>query len=289
MTMQEFAGWFRRNVPIEKPRLNLAKEILYGSGKHYFWYLDPFFRVVVDATQGGSIGDLRPYAGRTPCITGPDTPDMVYGSYPYLIHSQYRSGISHHFADGARTTMLITHLGETIDLGTCKTHVAEVRREGAATTVRLTPANLSFESGLTASIETTYIFRGSGKIEIIRRLSSCSDPEVVLSVQEYFKGCWGITEYPENLHGVVLGIEGENNQMIEYAYRSRILQTTGVRKLWAQIPQINTQVTLEPVNGAAAGKVVEGYLFNPYYTLKLDLSLSLQKEASTCLKITKIN
>jgi hypothetical protein len=70
MTMSEFAAWYRQHVPIGRPQVALAKDVLYGSGKHYFWYVDPYFRVTVDAAQGGSIGDLRPYVGQFACVTG---------------------------------------------------------------------------------------------------------------------------------------------------------------------------------------------------------------------------
>jgi len=60
-TMSEFGDWYKTNVPIDHTEVSLAKEILYGSGKHYFWYMNPQMRVLFDLSQGGSIGDLRPY------------------------------------------------------------------------------------------------------------------------------------------------------------------------------------------------------------------------------------
>ncbi len=60
MYMSEFAHWYVENIPIGCPQVYDAKEILYGSGKSYFWYSDPYMRVTVDLCQGGSIGDFRP-------------------------------------------------------------------------------------------------------------------------------------------------------------------------------------------------------------------------------------
>jgi hypothetical protein len=288
MTMSEFATWYRRNVPMGKPQVALAKDVLYGSGKHYFWYIDPYMRVTVDAVQGGSIGDLRPYAAQVACTTGPDTPRLMYGSYPYIVHSQYRSGYAHHFADGARTTLKVTYQGETADLCAHRTRVAEVTRDAGGTHVRLTPAEIAFKSGLTAAIETTVHFAGQGNILIQRRLAQVSDPAAVLQVQEYFKGCYGVTEYPENMHGITLTVEGDTPQSLLYAYRSRTLQGANARSVSATIPQVSTRVALEALDSPAAlGQVIEGYLFNPYYTLTLEKNLTVRKEMRTCLSVQK--
>jgi hypothetical protein len=289
MTMSEFASWYREHVPIGKPQVALAKEVLYGSGKEYFWYVDPYFRVLIDATQGGSIGDLRPYAGRVERSTGPDSPALWYGSYPYVIQSQHRSGISHHFADGARTTLLVTHGDETLDLGTCRTRCAGVTRDGEGVHVRLTPAQLVFASGLKASIGTTYRFVGEGRLLIERRLADVSDPTAALRFQEYFKGCYGTTEYPEDMHGVELAVEGDISRTLAYEYRSRSIQAAEARAVTARIPQVNAEVRLEAAGGPAAlGRAIEGYLFNPYYTLTLETTLEEGEEMRTWLNVQEL-
>jgi hypothetical protein len=288
MTMSEFAAWYRQHVPIGRPQVALAKDVLYGSGKHYFWYVDPYFRVTVDAAQGGSIGDLRPYVGQFACVTGPDTPHLIYGSYPYIIHSQYRSGFAHHFADGARTTLRVTFQGETVDLCAHRTRVAAVTRDAGGTHVRLTPAEITFQSGLTAAIETTYHFVGRGNILIERRLVEASDPGVALQMEEYLKGCYGVTEYPENMHGITLAVEGDTSQSLVYAYRSRTIRTGNACVVSATIPQVHTRVSLEPLDGPAAlGQAIEGYLFNPYYTLTLEKTVKVGEEMRTCLSVQK--
>lgn len=289
MYMSEFADWYQEKIPIGKPQVYLAKELLYGSKKHYFWYIDPYCRVLIDTNQGGSIGDLRPYVGKYARSTGPDTPALIYGSYPYLIHSQYRSGISHHYMDGARTTLMVTHNDQTLDLGACRTRVAEVKRDATGTHTTLTPAKLTFQDGLHAEIETTYHFPGSGQILIARKIKALSDPQAVLQVQEYLKGCYGTTEYPEDMHGIQLGVEGEKSIAFEYLYRGRVIETANARATRARIPQINTEIRLEAVDGPAlSGKAVEGILFNPYYTLTLAYSLTLGKETHTCLRLSPV-
>jgi hypothetical protein len=288
MHMSEFAVWFKQNVPVGKPQVYLAKEMLYGSGKHYFWYIDPQMRVLVDTAQGGSIGDFRPFVGKQARHTGSDSPCLIYGSNPYLIHSQYRSGISHHFTDGSRTTLLVKHGGETIDLGTCRTRVADVIRDEAGTHLKLEPANLKFKNGLSVSIETSYDFLGNGKIIIERSISDISDQNAELELTEYFKGCYGVTEYPENMRGISLAVDGDVNKSIDYDYQGRELETTNARSVSAVVPQANTVINMAmpDVNGAS-GKVIEGYLFNPYYTLTLSAEIKAGKGLKTYLWITK--
>lgn len=286
MHMSEFADWYRTEVPIGQPEVFLAKEMLYGTGKHYFWYVDPYVRVLIDANLGGSIGDLRPYVGKVACATGADSADLHYGSYPYLIHSQYRTGIAHHFADGARTTLLVTHGSETLDLSLCRTQVADIQRDATGTQVRLTPARLNFMGGFSVEIETTYHLPGQGQIIIARRLTDVSDPAVELRVQEYFKGCYGITEYPVDMHGIQLTVQGDETLALDYTYRHRHVRTSKARAVSARIPQINTGVRLEARHAAAlVGQATEGFMFSPFFTLTLDYALSLHTETRSCLHL----
>jgi len=282
--MHEFASWYRQNLPIGTPEVYLAKEVLYGSKKHYFWYIDPSMRVLVDANQGGSIGDLRPYVGRVPVATGSDQKELMIGSYPYVIQSIYRTGTQHHFLDGSRTTLLVTHADETLDLCACQTRVDQIAREEFGTRLTLTPAQLVFSDGLEISIATEYFFT-NGAIQMTRRLLQSSDPTVSLNAREYLKGCYGVTEYPEDMRGITLSVDGDHPQALEYIYGRRVLCSPNARLVTAVIPQITTSVSLESVTPAQSGCAVEGMLFSPYYTLALDYILSLDREISTWLKL----
>lgn len=282
--MSEFADWYQANMPIGKPQVALAKEMLYGAEKQYFWYLDPFFRVLVDPTQGGSIGDLRPYAGQIELYTGADTKALWYGSYPYLIQSQHRTGNSYHYADGSRTTLLATRNGETLDLANVRVKVAEVTRSEGETWLRLTPANLEFSDGTMASIETTYRFSGGGNILIERKLLDGDS----LQMQEYVKACYGVTEYPEDLHDVILTVTGKRVEQIRYEYRSRQIRLESVSAVAAHIPQIQTKISLQAEETRENGAIIEGYLFSPYFTLTLTGTLRAGEVLQTWLKIEKM-
>ncbi len=288
MTMREFGAWYRANRPPGHREVFHAREILYGSGKHYVWYLDPDMRVLIDTNQGGSIGDLRPYAAECDGRTGPDSPALYDGSYPYLIQSQYRSGAANHSFDGTRTTLSVTHDGETADLCACPTKCTGVVQDEDGVHVPLTPAQLRFSDGLTASIETTYHFPGDGRILIERKLTELSDPRAELHICEYFKACYGTTEYPEDLHGVTLAVEGDEAEAIDYAYESRTIATSNATAVRAVIPQINCAVELCPVAGRAeSGTAIEGFLFSPYFTLTLETTLKAGGSFTSCLCLSK--
>jgi hypothetical protein len=288
MYMSEFGEWYKKNIPIGKPEVYLAKELLYGSGKHYFWYIDPYIRVLIDTNLGGSIGDLRPYAAQLERSTGADSPYLMYGSHPYIIHSQYRSGISHHYADGARATLMVSYGQETIDIGTCRTKCASVSRDDEGTHVTLTPAEINFKSGLSLSIVTTYHFLKNGKIIIDREIADISDANAEIEITEYFKGCYGVTEYPEDMRGIILSANGDTEESIVYEYRNRKIKVANAKSVSAIIPQIQTEVVMEPGNEPCiSGRAIEGYLFNPYFTLELKYKTKKGKKVGTCLQIRK--
>ncbi len=288
MTMSEFAAWYRANRPLGEPELFHAREMLYGSGKHYVWYLDTDMRVLIDTQQGGSIGDLRPYVAECERSTGPDSPSLYDGSYPYLIQSQYRSGAANHSFDGTRTTLAVTHGEETVDLCACPTKCSGIEKDEDGVHVSLTPAKLRFSDGLTAAVQTTYHFPGGGRILIERNLAEVSDPEAELQVCEYFKGCYGTIEYPEDLHGVTLAVDGDRPEALSYAYESRTVATTNATAVRAVIPQIDCTVELCPADGAAPrGTAVEGFLFSPYFTLTLETTLRAGGSFTSCLCLSK--
>ncbi len=286
MHMSEYADWHRKNIPVCKPAITISKEILYGSRKHYHWYIDPYFRVLIDCNQGGSIGDLRPYAGKVAVSTGPDSPHLVYGSYPYIIHSQYRTGNSTHAYSGSRTTLLLNNGEETIDLCTCRTRNESICDNGKGKEVNLTAAMVKFKNGDTVTVSTSFVFAGNGSIIIKRRYSELKGR---ISVCELFKGCAGITEYPVDLHGVKLYFSKNPDEQINYAYRSRQLCQENPAELVAEIPQVNTIVRWSGYNTIwQEGEVSEGFLFNPYFSLELKKQITANEESAVCLKIEKI-
>lgn len=285
MYMSEFAQWYHSNVPIGKAHLYDAKEILYGSGKDYFWYCDSNMRLTFDLFQGGSIGDLRPFVAKQPRCTGADTPQKAIGTNPYLIHSQYRTGNAHHFEDGARTTLQVTLGDETLDLAGYPVKIRNVRREAAQVCLELSDISLTFTSGVTAKLETAVSIRKDASVEFIRRITESSDPSARYLLTEYCKGCWGTTEYPEEMGGIELSVPGES---IVYSYEGRILRSEAAGAVSAAIPALETVLGLEPVQGNFVScEAEEGYLFNPYYTLRQTARVMCGEEMRTKLWLQK--
>ena len=72
VTLSEFADLYREDRPYTRPECTLWKDILYGSQRQHFWYVDPWMRFCLDMNQGGAMIDLRPYAAKLvrPCGVG---------------------------------------------------------------------------------------------------------------------------------------------------------------------------------------------------------------------------
>ena len=289
MHMSEFADWFRSHVPVGTPQLYDAREILYGGGKRYVWYCDSDLRVTFDLCQGGSIGDLRPFVARLPRSTGADRPEKAIGSNPYLIQSQYRTGNAHHHADGARSTLLLTHGGETLDLADVPAAAARVERSDSGLVLELKPVELRFSDGLEVAVQTTIRVERGGKIRFSRALAACSQPEAELLATEYVKGCWGVTEYPEPMEGIVLLVRGARDTAeLTYRYGGRTLTLPEAAEAAAALPQLGTTLGLTAVAGeTVCASVDEGYVFNPYYTLRVQGHITREKGMETALWLEK--
>ncbi len=286
MHMSEFADWYVKNVPIGRAQVFNAKEILYGSGKEYFWYCNSAMRVTFDLFQGGSIGDLRPFVAKQPRCTGADMPDKMIGTNPYLIHSQYRTGNAHHFEDGARSTFKLTCKGETVDLVSRPTKVKSATKNGEAVVLELKEQTVSFQNGVTATLKTVITMEPNGKIVFRREIADCSE-DVAFTGTEYVKGCYGTTEYPEELKGIVLSADEKS---LVFNYEGRYLEKEQASTVSAFIPTLETEISLVSKEGDFVnGSVEEGYLFNPYYTLCQTATLTAKKGMVTelCLKKRK--
>lgn len=284
-TMLEFARWYKQNVPVNHREVCLAKEILYGSGKHYFWYLDPAMRVLIDLNQGCSIGDLRPYLGKTPRETGLDTTDGFIGSYPYLIQSQHRTGYLNHFSDGSRSTAILRYGDIEVDMADVAFRCDTVfeGQKGFQTH----PAGIKFGKAGKATLRVTVRFENPGEMTVERELLALDGREDdTLQITEYFKACHGTIDYPEDQRDVTLKIDSAHPERMPFAYKRRSINQKNVRAVSADLPKINTSVTLKPADGEAwNGSIAEGIMFNPYFTLTLSRSIKPQTSSKICLSL----
>ncbi|HAD06822.1 MAG TPA: hypothetical protein DCE76_06650 [Anaerolineaceae bacterium] len=287
LTMSEFADIYRQEHTYTQPECALWKDILYGSRRQMFWYADPWMRFCLDMNQGGAMVDLRPYAAKLVRPCGVGTKANQDASYPYLVQSLYRAGYFTHYAgEGAVKSCKISHGSEQIDLCTCRT-LARFSEEGQTRILTLDPVTIEFEDVV---IKVQSIFRlteGSGEIEIIRRIIESSDPQAEFTVDEYLTGCYGTTEYPEDLSGVRLRlVSSAGVDAIEYAYKCREAELEDIQRVEALIPQVDTLLTMR-ADGLASGYYREGFSFSPMYTIGIKKSVKSNGELRTWLKVAK--
>lgn len=286
MYLSEFAEYYKNNIPINHSDIGVGKDILFGSGKQYFWLYNKSYRILIDTFQGGSIGDLRPYIGQYASFTGVDSDNLTMNSYPYIIQSQYRSGAKNHHEDGSRTTLLVRHNGEELDMCNYPTRIENVVRMGNSAELTLTPAELIFKDGFTVKIQTVLGFEDNGTVNITRKIVSVSDTTAELEIEEYVKGCYGFTEYPENMKNIELFAGDE--KIFDYAYSGTESVSNNENRVSVKIPQINTIAELTAVTNSESVSVADGHLFSPFYTMKLKYNITENiKEVKSCLKLKR--
>jgi hypothetical protein len=294
MTMQEFSGWFREHKTYTEPACALWKDILYGSAKQIFWYLDPHMRTCVDMNQGGALVDLRPYTAKLVRPVGIGTQNIWDCSYPFLIQAFYRAGYFTHYAgEGSIKSCKVSYDEEEVDLCLCRTR-ARFSQNGTERILTLDPVEIEFRE-LTVTLVSILVFaEDTGEIKITRRITGLSKPGVAVRVDEYITACHGTTEYPEDLSGVVLRCTGSKGvKDIVYEYKCRTESMPDVEMVEAIIPQVNTRLTvfpahdIQPGTHGIEGYFREGYAFSPMYTLGLAKSLKQNEELVTCLKVVK--
>jgi hypothetical protein len=165
----------------------------------------------------------------------------------------------------------------------------------------LDPVTIEF-ADLTVTLQTKeYFTEGSSEIRIERRLLKMSRPDAKVELNEYMVGCYGTTEYPEDMTGITLRCESKGqkaDRKIEYAYQCREESLEGADAVSAVIPAVQTKVSLYPAdqeqkNAAgvsdAKGYIKEGYAFSPMYTLGYRKQMGEREVFTTCLRLEKAN
>lgn len=288
MTMSEFADYYRRKKTYREPECALWRDILYGSKKQLFWYCDPYMRAGINMDQGGALVDLRPYAAKLNWPVGIGTPHVQDASYPFLIQEKYRAGYFTHYAgEGTVRSAKLCWNGEEVDLCLCRTKT-RFSREGGDRILTLNPVEIEF-SDLKLKLETRITFaEGTGVIRYDREIVDISDPSAEVTVNEYMVACYGTTEYPEDMTGLVLGVskDGER-QEISYEYRCREMAVKGADEVSCVIPPVETRVSMTCEGREKEGFCREGYAFSPMFTLGYQGKLREKEVFTTWLKLEK--
>ena len=284
MTMSEFADYYREKKTYTEPECALWRDILYGSNKQLFWYCDPYMRAGVNMDQGGAIFDLRPYVAKLHWPVGIGTPHVQDASYPFLMQEKYRAGYFTHYAgEGTIRSAKICHNGEEVDLCLCRTK-AHFSQEGRNRILTLDPVEIVF-SNLTVKLQTVITFaEGESNIRIDRNILAMSDPDADVTINEYMVGCYGTTEYTEDMSSLTLGVDG---QTIPYEYKCRELAATSAGEVWCKLPPIDTLVSMTCDGREKKGYVKEGYAFSPMFTLGYTGKLQQKEVFTTWLNLRK--
>jgi hypothetical protein len=288
MTMTEFADWYRSNKTYTQPECALWKDILYGSEKQLFWFVDPYLRTCLDMNQGGAMIDLRPYVSKIEWPVGIGTKHVQDASYPFLIQSMYRAGYFTHYAgEGTIKSCKVSYEGEEVDLCLCRTK-AKYSQNGNERILTLDPVELEF-SDLTVKLISTFTFtENTGEIKVSRKIFEMSKPNAVVHMNEYMTACYGTTEYPEDMTNINLKCIGKDEvKEIMYQYKCREEKVANIKKVEAIVQQIDTKVSMIPYSSETEGYFREGYAFSPMFTLGLTKNISNNEEMITCLKLEK--
>ena len=232
--------------------------------------------------------DLRPYAAKLYWPVGIGTPHVQDASYPFLIQANYRSGYFTHYAgEGTIRSCKLTHKGEEVDLCLCRTW-AHFEKQGSARVLTLDPVEIRFVD-LTVKVVTTFTFEeGSSAVKTTRRIVESSDPTAKVELNEYITACYGTTEYPEDMTGITLALQGAGeSRCIAYEYRCREDQMAGEAAV-AVVPPVETKVTMQAAEELQV-YYKEGYAFSPMFTLGLKKEIGQDEEVTTWPKLEKAN
>lgn len=283
MTMSEFADYYRStHTDYSRGECALWKDILYGSGKAYFWYADPAMRTCLDFNQGGAMIDLRPYVARIPQETGIGTKNVYDASYPYLIQINYRAGYFTHYAGaGTIKSCKVSFRGESTDLCLCRTMATYEKTAGG---VRLTadPVMVAL-GGKEISIQSVFTIEdGTGTVITERRILTDLEGEAI-TIEEYFTGGFGTTEYQADMSDLTLGVD---DSTMDFRYLGRKIAGEKAQSAWVKIPAVYTMVEMGGDNDVALAE--EGIAFSPVYHIRLRKTIT-EGAVKTWLKLQKAN
>lgn len=286
MGMAEFAEWYRENRGYDTPDVVLWKDVLCGSEKQVFWYIDSHMRALCDPVQGGAITDLRPYVSRLDRPVGPESECLEDGSYPFILNTQVRGGYPAFMQTKSMYTAAVYYKDEVRHLKNYWCNCTYEKTEEGRVAV-LDPVEIEF-SDMTLTLQTKVIFAGKGEIYFKRRILNCTKPDAEIQIFEFMNGCWGTTEYPTDLRRVKLTINGENESeslFCKYTNTSKTLKNA--KSVTADMPDVETLVTITTDLEEPEGIIFDATLGGPLFSLGLKGKIKNGEEKTTCLKLSK--
>lgn len=282
LTMAEFADYYRNKKSDYCESENaLWKDILYGSNKQYFWYVDPYLRTCLDFNQGGAMIDLRPYVARIPQKIGIGTENVYDASYPYLIQANYRAGFFTHYAGaGTVASCKVIYHNKEADLCLTRT-MAKFDRVDGNVVITANPVVIVLD-GLEIKIQSVFTFvKGSGNIVVERKILNDLHGEKV-TFKEYLTGAFGLNEYQQDLSKLTLGVD---DNIMNYLYKGRRIKQPG-KCSFIHVKDVMTKITFS--GNADEFEVEEGIAFSPCYKIACYKTID-KGEIKTCLNLAKEN
>ena len=112
-----------------------------------------------------------------------------------------------------------------------------------------------------------------------------SDKNETVKLTEYVKGCYGFTEYPEDMKGIGLYIDGELVHTYDYTTTENVKD--GGRAISVTIPEITAELSLVSETSADSVSIRDGHLFEPYYLMQINYTAKNDEEVKTWLQIKR--
>lgn len=284
-TISGFSNDFRSMDPAGRPHLCHWQDVLRPNPKRQVvWTVNSHYLAALDLNLGGVIVDLRAYGGRIDGDMGPDGAILENGNYPFLIASEHRGG----FWNTGQAAMLEVN-GQTVNLWDNNRVKARVERNGTGWIVEADPVVAEWDGG-EARVVSRWQYDASGTIRLERTIASCTQSDAELAISEWFGGCFGTTEYPVDLRGIVLKAtdpQGKELTNLPFTYTSGERSVDGAACVSADVPQAGVVVSLraaDPTPGLR-DSVSDGTVFSPYYPLKLTQAAKLNEPVTTLLSL----
>lgn len=142
----------------------------------------------------------------------------------------------------------------------------------------LDPIEIVF-ADLAVKLQTVVFFgEVSGRVRYDRHILEMSAPSAEVTINEYMVGCYGTTEYTEDMTSLTLHVEGAGGtETLPYEYKCRELSAKGAARVACTLPPIKTEVSME----------CEGYAFSPMFTLGYTVELHEKEVFTTWLRLER--
>ena len=140
-------------------------------------------------------------------------------------------------------------------------------------------------------LQTVITFKeGDSSIRIDRNILEMSDPGAEVMINEYMVGCYGTTEYAEDMTSLTLeAVKGTDSIALPYEYKCREMSLEGADAVSCTLPPVSTKVIMLCDGQEKTGYFKEGYAFSPMFTLGYTGKLCEKEVFTTWLKLEKAN